>query len=333
MINTNFHVTMQSDTSKYNETKVKYIFPMQSNYNQTFRAAAIKAELLDEFAKSDKNRVRELPSFANINLMGKCNLKCFFCIGNELKQIAERVGKNINKVSQLDLHFKEWRNFLPFLEQTKNEGIEKLYLTGMDTDPAIYKYLLELVEYLKSMGFKVGIRTNGYYQTEDMDKVLSAFNDEISYSIHSFKPEINKKIIGTERMPDWEKIIPASGDNVRIATVVTRYNKDDVLDTIHELSKYPNVKYIQLRAICADINKEQYEEDIKAFEDLLQEIDSKFPKVDMFKGYPIYEIYGKRVSLWHALKVTINSNNYFTDGTITNSYFVTEGYSKSNLLK
>jgi hypothetical protein len=53
----------------------------------------------------------------------------------------------------------------------------------------------------------------------------------------------------------------------------------------------------------------------------------------MFKGYPIYEIYGKRVSLWHALKVTINSNNYFTDGTITNSYFVTEGYSKSNLLK
>lgn len=265
--------------------------------------------------------------------MGKCNLKCFFCIGNELKQISEKVGKSISGISQIGEHFSKWKNFLPFLNQTKEMGIKKLYLTGMNTDPAIYKFLPELIDFLKNKGFKVGIRTNGYYRPEGIDKVLASLNGGISYSIHSFNSQINKKIIGTENMPDWTKIIPASGEHVRIATVVNRYNRDDVLNTIKELSKYPNVNYIQLRAICADTNKEIYALDAKAFNDLKKEISKNFSQVDTFKGYPVYNIYGKRVSLWDPLQVTVNSNNYFTDGTVSNSYFVTEGYSKEKLLK
>lgn len=265
--------------------------------------------------------------------MGKCNLKCFFCIGNELKQISESIGKSIKNISQINEHFSKWKNFQSFLEQTKNEGIQKLYLTGMNTDPTIYKYLPELIDFLKNAGFKVGIRTNGYYRPQGIDKVLSSLNDEISYSIHSFNPGINKKIIGTEKMPDWTKIIPASGENVRVATVVNRYNKDDVLNTIKTLSEYPNIKYIQLRSICADTNKDIYAPDTKAFNDLKENVAKKFKQIDTFKGYPVYDIYGKKVSFWDPLQVTVNSNNYFTDGTVTNSYFVTEGYSKENLLK
>ena len=299
----------------------------------TFKGANIKKDILDVFMKSDKNRVRELPTFANINLMGKCNLKCFFCIGNELQRISLAVGNSIDRISQLSEHFMKWKNFIPFLEKTEQEGIKKLYLTGMNTDPAIYKYLPELIDYLKAKGFRVGIRTNGYYQPKGMDKVLASLNDEVSYSIHSFNPEINKKVIGTSKMPNWDYIIPRSGDNVRIATVVNRYNKDDVLNTIKELSKYENIKYIQLRSICSDTEKERYLLDTKAFNDLKDEVAQMYPKIREFKGYPVYLIHGKEVSFWDPLQVSVNSTNYFTDGTVSSDYFVTEGYSKSKLLK
>ena len=134
-------------------------------------------------------------------------------------------------------------------------------------------------------------------------------------------------------MPDWDFIIPKSGEHCRVATVVNRYNEDDILNTIKYLSKFPNVKYIQLRSICSDIEKEKYSLDTQAFENLKGKIAKNFPKVKDYKGYPVYNIYGKEVSFWDPLQVTINSTNYFTDGTIANSYFVTEGYSKSNLLK
>ncbi len=302
-------------------------------YKPYFLSFSGKKEIVDAFVKSVKNRNREKPTFANINLMGKCNLKCFFCIGNELKNISEQVGKNITKISQLNVHFKEWKNFSRFLKQTKDIGIEKLYLTGMNTDPALYKYLPELIKYLKKQGFKVGIRTNGYYYPKQMPEVLSSLNSGISYSIHSVNPDINKKIIGTSKMPDWNIIIPKSGENCRVATVVNRYNEDDILNTIKYLSKFPNLKYIQLRSICSDIENEKYTLDTQAFENLKNKIAKNFSKIKDYKGYPVYNVYGKEVSFWDPLQVTINSTNYFTDGTISNSYFVTEGYSKSKLLK
>ena len=39
-----------------------------------------------------KNREREAPSFANINLLGKCNIRCYFCLGRDIE--AELAGQN-----------------------------------------------------------------------------------------------------------------------------------------------------------------------------------------------------------------------------------------------
>ena len=32
-----------------------------------------------------KNRNRQVPTFANINLLGKCNADCYFCLGKDIK--------------------------------------------------------------------------------------------------------------------------------------------------------------------------------------------------------------------------------------------------------
>jgi hypothetical protein len=46
-----------------------------------------------------KNRERNNPSFANINLLGLCNAKCFFCLGGDLgeKICSEEVTQGINQ--------------------------------------------------------------------------------------------------------------------------------------------------------------------------------------------------------------------------------------------
>jgi hypothetical protein len=47
---------------------------------------------------------------------------------------------------------------------------------------------------------------------------------------------------------------------------------------------------------------------------------------------PQYLWAGKKVSIWRTVGTSVNSLNYFTDGTLSNQYFVIEGYSKENSL-
>ena len=64
-----------------------------------------------------KNRNRDLPSFANINLLGKCNVDCFFCLGKDIEQAL--FGKN-----QLNVHFSKWINFTQFLKACSDSKIQ-----------------------------------------------------------------------------------------------------------------------------------------------------------------------------------------------------------------
>jgi hypothetical protein len=41
------------------------------------------------------------------------------------------------------------------------------------------------------------------------------------------------------------------------------------------------------------------------------------------------DIYGKQVNFWRTVETSVNSINYFTDGTISDNYFVVEGYVKN----
>ena len=133
-----------------------------------------------------KNRNREAASFANINLLGRCNVDCFFCLGKDIE--AELSAHN-----QLGTHFSEWKNFDKFLAMCKADGIRKLYITGQNTDSLLYGDLGSLVMYLHEQGFQVGLRTNGYRAQRWMSTINSC---ELStgYSIHSLDPATNQMI-------------------------------------------------------------------------------------------------------------------------------------------
>lgn len=105
----------------------------------------------------NKNRNRSKYTFANINLLGKCNANCYFCLGKDIER--ELLGKN-----QLNIHFSKWENFEAFLKRCKSEGIKKLYLTGQTADGLQYKYLSHIVDYLQSLGFIVVLEQMDIWQ-------------------------------------------------------------------------------------------------------------------------------------------------------------------------
>lgn len=270
----------------------------------------------------NKNRNREKYTFANINLLGICNANCYFCLGKDISE--ELSGKN-----QLNVHFSEWNNFEKFLNQCETEGVKKLYLTGQTADGLQYNYLEEIIDYLQNRGFLVGVRTNGYLAEKKID-AINKMKDEIAYSIHTLKQEVNKIIMGKSYLPNWDKIIPISGDNVRISIVLNRYNINEFDDLIKYISKFDNVKYIQVRRISTDTRYELLEEDIKLYEEFYQQIEEKYSnnKIDDFYCAQRYIIEGKEVNFWRTVETSVNSLNYFTDGVCSDEYFIVEGYLK-----
>lgn len=268
-----------------------------------------------------KNRDREDYTFANINLLGVCNAGCYFCLGQDLKE--ELKGKN-----QLNLHFSKWKNFNSFLDKCRTLGIKKLYLTGQTADGLQYKYLSEIIDFLQNDGFLVGVRTNGYLAIQKMTEIQK-MKDEIAYSIHTLIPDVNKKIMGRKDLPNWDKIIPMSGNNVRISVVLNRYNIDEFESLVKYISKFSNVRYIQVRRISTDTRVALLQQDIDLYEEFYQRFSKEHNQIGSFYLAQKYELYGKEVDFWRTVETSCNSLNYFTDGTCSDEYFIVEGYLKN----
>ncbi len=271
--------------------------------------------------KINKNRNRDEYMFANINLLGKCNANCYFCLGKDIPNL-------LNIHNQLHVHFSEWKNFEKFLKDCENRGIKKLYLTGQNTDALLYEYFDELIDYIQDRGFELGIRTNGYLIEKHLREIRK-LKGGVGLSIHSLDSETNNKIMGRPDILDWERLIPAiksDTNHIRVAVVINRYNKDQIMDIIKYLSKFDEIDYIQARRISTDTREDTLLEDVEIYENLYREVEKKFSIYDTFYNAQRIRMFGKEVCWWRTVETTANSINYFTDGTISGNYFVVEGY-------
>lgn len=268
-----------------------------------------------------KNRNRKKYTFANINLLGKCNCCCYFCLGKDIE-------KELQKQNQLNLHFSKWKNFQLFLNKCEQYRIKKIYITGQTADSLQYKYLSEIILYLQNRGFVVGIRTNGYLALEKM-RSIEKLNGEVGYTIHSLSPIANYQITGKTTLPDWTNIIPLSGDNVRISIVFNYWNAIEINNLIKFASLFPNVKYIQIRRISTDTRIEQMQDDIDEYEKFYKNFAKSHRRIKPFCLAPQFLAYGKKITFWRTVETNINSLNYFTDGTVSDEYFIVEGYLKN----
>ncbi|RKZ94361.1 MAG: hypothetical protein DRQ46_10065 [Gammaproteobacteria bacterium] len=269
-----------------------------------------------------KNYDRDKPTFANINLLGTCNIDCYFCLGKDLPEHFKAAKENV--------HFSEWKNFDKFLLFCQDNGIEKLYLTGQNTDPCLYPFLMELVTFLQvDMNFKVGIRTNGYGAIGHLD-TFNFCREEIGYSIMSLDYNINKKITGVYELPDWKYIIPRT-NWCRASIVINRYNFIELMDMLKYLSQFDALRYIQLRRISTETRQNEMLPDVEIFEQVYQSFKANFghQMSEPFMGAEVFKLFGKEISFWRTVKTDANSFNYYTDGVFTDEYFIIDGYLKA----
>ena len=269
-----------------------------------------------------KNRDRDPFSFANINLLGHCNVNCFFCLGKDIED-------ELKEQNQLMTEFSRWLNFDSFLVQCKKECIEKIYITGQNTDSLLYSYLKPLVDHLHAKGFKVGLRTNGYKAADRLD-IINSCELSTGYSIHSLNPMTNRMILGRSDMPDWSSLIPNT-ERPRVSIVLNRCNEYEFWELLKYLSSYKNIRYVQVRRVSTDTRLEFLAADIAAYERVYTQVRSIFgpPTRKFVADAEEYTIYGLPVCFWRTTKTSVNSINFFTDGTISREYFIVEGYLKN----
>lgn len=280
-----------------------------------------KNEIINpEFIKNDN---REAPTFANINLLGTCNVDCYFCLGKD-------INDQFKQYNQLKTHFSDWGNFEEFLEKCKDAQIKNIYITGQNTDSLIYHYLDELVDYLQNEnGFDVGLRTNGYLAPRKFD-VINKCRRNVGYSIHSLEPKTNYTIMKRRDIPHWDYIIPRT-KNCRVSIVLNRYNEHEFPYLLDYISNFENVKYIQVRRICTDTREDYLLPDVETYERVFDKVSKGWPLIGHFYGAEIFHMYGKEVCFWRTVKTSIDSFNYYTDGTYSTEYFVIEGYMREAL--
>lgn len=269
-----------------------------------------------------KQRVRSAYSFANINLLGKCNVDCYFCLGKDLELEFEQY-------QDTQTHFLKFPNFQNFIDRCKELQIPQIYITGQNTDSLLYRHLDQLIDYLQLQGFKVGLRTNGLLAHKMMDvinKCDTCWGDAVSYSIHTLNLETQKKIWKTPLVPNWDFILKNTTAKMRVAIVVTRYNYQEIDSILQFLSNYKNVEYVQVRKICTDTRYNELVEDMELFEQYEKEVAAKYLKIKTFESASVYGMYGMEVSFWRTVGTTVNSINYFSNGILSDDYFIIEGY-------
>lgn len=256
----------------------------------------------------------DMRQYGEILFLGSCNLKCYYCLSIEMATLRQE------KENQMQIHFNNWKDFDLFLHQCKEREIDTIYLSSVTTEPMIYAHLTELISCLRDEGFKVGIRTNGYFALQKMEGLLLC-DEEISFSMNSLNSETSELIAQTSEIPNWSDIFTAFRKNnktCRVSVVVNQHNYKEIPDILEYLLNFKDVvNYIQLRRVYKYYNEDV--EENKAYDNVKKWVKANCETSGNYYESEIYAYKGLPVSLWDNVfkKESIQSVNYFTNGIIS----------------
>jgi hypothetical protein len=140
-------------------------------------------------------------------------------------------------------------------------------------------------------------------------------------------------ILGRSEVPDWFQII-SDTKNPRVSIVLNRCNEYEFFELLRFIAGIQErvggkIRYVQVRRVSTDTRVKLLAPDMAAYERVYTKVHEIFPRRRRFAtDAEEYEIYGLPVVFWRTVKTSVNSINYFTDGTISDLYFVVEGYLK-----
>ena len=223
-----------------------------------------------------------------ILILWKCSCNCYYCLWKEMAKA--------NKENQLNSDFHTRKNFNNFLNQCRQEWMNTIYISSVNTDPALYQYLPELIEYLQQNKFHVWIRANAANISPKNTNIILKCDSEISISLNAYYTKTSIKIAwisARDETKNLEKFLNNMTDQtIRVAIVVNKYNKDELFDIINLLNeKYCNkISYVQLRQIYKYNDQASFEEDRNTYKEISQYFNENIELYDKFFESKIYKI-------------------------------------------
>jgi molybdenum cofactor biosynthesis enzyme MoaA len=242
--------------------------------------------------------------FANILFAGPCNLRCPYCIGQQVDPALNR-----NNLDEFPL-----RNLDAFTEHLRCHRVRQVVLTGTTTDPQLYRHEARLIAWLRERlpKARISLHTNGQLALAKMD-ILNLY-DRVSLSLPSFDPDIHEKMTGSRRIPDLTAIVRAAHVPVKVSCVISEHNADQVdtfLARCHEIG----VRRLVLRQLYGDPRRWDVLDDTSRLH---------LTPVGTYRDNPVYDYRGMEITYWRFDHTASTSLNLFSDGTISAEYLLTK---------
>jgi MoaA/NifB/PqqE/SkfB family radical SAM enzyme len=199
------------------------------------------------------------------------------------------------------------------LETLVNElnryDVVQISLTGINTDPQLYAYEPELIDYLRKRltGVKLSLHTNGMLTMRKMD--IFNLYDRATISLPSFDPNTCLKMTGSAHVLDLAGIVRASKIPLKISTLITGHNIREIPAIITRCCEL-RISRMVLRKLYGEIRQWNL-----------------FPLLEpirYFSGNPVYDVHGMEVTVWDFSAATIRCLNLFSDGSIGQEYQLTK---------
>ncbi len=237
--------------------------------------------------------------FANILFSGRCNLRCPHCIG--LTQNLLAMPNNLNTFPLKGLE--------KFVNELNRYGVTQVSLTGTNTDPQLYAYEPELIEYLHKRipRVKISLHTNGMLAMRKME--IFNLYDRATISLPSFDPDTCQKMIGRAQVLDLPGIVQASKIPLKISTLVTEHNIDEI-PSIMARCRELGISRMVLRKLYSETHHWNLFPDLEP--------------IRYFARNPLYDVCGMEVTVWDFSASTVRCLNLFSDGFISQEYHLTK---------
>lgn len=162
-----------------------------------------------------------------VRVSTRCNAGCFMC-----KYANNKESYNINE--------EQLKFILDYMKKDGEYGMVRF--TG--GEPLLHPKIVDLVKKCKMEGFKTSIITNGYLIPNKYRELKEAGIDQIIFSLDGSRADIHDKsrnLVGLfDRVIEGFELIKEISPNVniRVNTVASKYNIDDLINILELLKKY-----------------------------------------------------------------------------------------------
>jgi len=237
-------------------------------------------------------------AFANILLTGPCNLRCPDCIGGQVRSARKS-----------NLHVHPLAGLQAFETILRDAGIRQVSVTGIDTEPMLYRHTQALVDHLRDQvpGVQLSLHTNGTRVLADLATVHAY--DRVAISVPSLEPATCRAMTGSARVLDLATIRRRVRIPIKLSVLMTEHNRRELPSLLQSIRTL-GYQRVVLRRRYGEANP---------FNPL-----SALRPVRSFGGNPVYDLDGLEVTVWDFDNTHLPCVNLFPDGTARGGYLLKE---------